>query len=347
MKKVQLLLLVFFISIAASQAQDIHFSQFYLSPLNLNPALTGVMNCNKRLVGNYRSQWASVLRDKAYSTFSGSYDQKIPVGRYDYFGIGGTLWRDKAGSLGFGTMQARLSFSYSKKMGGYRKKSNYLVIGADGGVTQRSIDFTNAQWGTQNNNGVFDPSLPSLEENFNRDNFVFADMSAGLLWFFVNGDVSNYYIGGAYHHINRANQSFIKNNLEPLYSRFTIHTGGEFRTGDRFGLVPGAVAMLQGPSMEINAGTSFKYYLGSNRSLQQAVQFGIWARYAHKLEDQNHFDAVILSTRFDYDQFSIGFSYDVNVSSLTPASNSNGAFEFSIVYKLCGPESRKVYCPNF
>ncbi|MBL0112281.1 MAG: type IX secretion system membrane protein PorP/SprF [Saprospiraceae bacterium] len=69
-------------------AQDIHFSQFYMSPLNLNPALTGVMNCNKRFIGNFRNQWASVLRSNAYNTYSATYDQKIPVGRYDYFGIG-------------------------------------------------------------------------------------------------------------------------------------------------------------------------------------------------------------------------------------------------------------------
>ena len=69
-------------------AQDIHFSQFYLSPLNLNPAMTGVMNCNIRLVANYRNQWASVLRSNAYNTYSVSYDQRIPVGRYDYFGWG-------------------------------------------------------------------------------------------------------------------------------------------------------------------------------------------------------------------------------------------------------------------
>ena len=79
-------------------AQDIHFSQFYMSPLNLNPAMTGVMNCNIRLAANYRNQWASVLRDNAYRTYSVSYDQKIPVGRYDYFGIGGTFWGDRAGA---------------------------------------------------------------------------------------------------------------------------------------------------------------------------------------------------------------------------------------------------------
>lgn len=64
------------------------FFRFYMSPLNLNPALTGVMNCNMRVVGNYRNQYASILKSNAFNTYSVSYDQKIPVGRYDYFGVG-------------------------------------------------------------------------------------------------------------------------------------------------------------------------------------------------------------------------------------------------------------------
>lgn len=89
--------------------QDIHFSQFYMSPLNLNPALTGVMNCKMRFVANYRNQWAPVLKSKSFNTFNMSFDQKIPVGRYDYFGFGGTFWGDKAGSLDFSTIQFKLS----------------------------------------------------------------------------------------------------------------------------------------------------------------------------------------------------------------------------------------------
>ena len=72
-------------------SQDIHFSQFYMSPLNLNPAMTGVMNGNVRLTGNYRNQWASVLRDKSFRTYSVSYDQRFAVGRNDFFGVGGTV----------------------------------------------------------------------------------------------------------------------------------------------------------------------------------------------------------------------------------------------------------------
>ncbi len=66
-------------------SQDIHFSQFYMSPLNLNPAMTGVMNGNIRLTGNYRNQWASVLRDKSFRTYSVSYDQRVAVGRNGFF----------------------------------------------------------------------------------------------------------------------------------------------------------------------------------------------------------------------------------------------------------------------
>ena len=47
-----LLSLLFALVVSSAMAQDIHFSQFYSSPLNLNPALTGVMNCNQRVVAN-------------------------------------------------------------------------------------------------------------------------------------------------------------------------------------------------------------------------------------------------------------------------------------------------------
>lgn len=329
-------------------AQDIHFSQFYLSPLNLNPAMTGVMNCNSRLVANYRNQWSSVLRSNAYSTYSVSYDQRIPVGRYDYFGVGGTFWGDRAGEANFATLTGKLSLSYSKKMGGSRGEAQYLVVGAEAGLAQRSIDFLNLRWGTQHDGeGAFDGSLDSQEDGFDRDNFIFADLAAGLLWFMVFDDNSNFYLGGAFHHLSRANQSFDSSEEDLLFSRFTVHAGGEFMMAERFGLVPGVIVMSQGPSFQVNAGTSFKFLLGKTRRSYQAFQVGLWARVSNKIETGVLNDAAILSTRFDFDNFSLGFSYDINISPLQPASNSNGAFEFAMVYKICGSEKRNVYCPHF
>lgn len=335
-------------------AQDIHFSQFYLSPLNLNPAMTGVMSCSHRLTVNYRNQWASVLKSNAYNTYSVGYDARIPVGRYDNFGIGASFWGDQAGELSFSTMEARLHAAYSKRLSGNRKKANYLVAGVEAGAAQRSIDFLAARWGTQNDGGVFNPNLPSQEE-FDYNNFLFADVSAGLLWYGIVDENTNYYVGAAFSHLNRANQSFNDGNeddeaFEAYYSKITVHAGADWLLGDRLALLPGIVVLSQGPSLEVNGGTSVKFKLGNTSSRggsTQAFHVGAWARVSNFLDQGVWMDAVVLSTRFDFNEFTLGFSYDVNVSNLQPASNSNGAYELSLIYKVCNPDRRGVFCPDF
>jgi len=348
-------------------SQDIHFSQFYMSPLNLNPAMTGVMNGNIRLTGNYRNQWASVLRDKSFRTYSVSYDQRVAVGRNDFFGVGGTVWGDKAGDAGFATQTGKLSFSYSKKIAGYRDKASYVVVGAEGGAAQRSIDFLNLRWGTQHNgSGGFDPTLSSNETSFGNTNFVFADLAAGLLLFNVVNKNTNYYIGGAYHHLNRPNQAFsvsdiagvFVRNTDLIFTRITVHAGGEFPIAPNLGALPGIIYMKQGPAFQINGGNSFRFTLNDNPGEYQAFQVGVWARIASR-EDASTagtpgassggvlMDAAILSARFDFNDISLGFSYDVNVSPLRAASNGQGAFEFSLQYKILGNTKKSVYCPDF
>ncbi len=313
--------------------------------------MTGVMNCNIRLTANYRNQWSSVATfENSFNTYSAAYDQRIPVGRYDYFGVGLTLWGDVAGTANFTTNTAKISGSYAKRMGGYRNESHYLVLGAEAGVAQRSIDFNRLRWGTQHGGeGNFDPTLPSQEDqNFARDNFIFADLAAGLMWFSVLDENNSFFIGGAYHHLNRANISFSGQEEESLFTKITIHAGGEFSGGgSRIAIVPNIVTFFQGPSWQVVPGTALRFRLGNSRRYYQAFQIGAWARITHRLDDQTHMDALILTTRFEYEDFGIGFSYDLNTSSLNEASNFNGAFEFSVIYRICGPEKRNVYCPNF
>ena len=50
-------LLFFVLLLFSGKAQDIHFSQFNMSPGNLNPAFTGFFDGDVRGVANYRSQW--------------------------------------------------------------------------------------------------------------------------------------------------------------------------------------------------------------------------------------------------------------------------------------------------
>ena len=339
--------------VSGMSAQDIHFTQFYMSPLNLNPAMTGVMNCKNRFIGNYRNQWASALGANAFNTYSVSYDQKTPIGRDDYFGIGGTLWGDVAGESRFGTTSGRLSLSYSKKMAGYRKKASYLVFGADGGIVQRRVRTGDLIWpGQIDGTGVVNPGggevIPDTD-------FIYADLSAGVLWFSVIDKYTNWYLGAALHHLNQPNVNFFESAVS-LYSRTTIHGGAQFPLKPKISVLPFFVWMAQGPHRQFNGGANLRFALGPSRLSNQSWEVGAWYRLgtqagpagtAEENQSSLHSDAVILSTRFNYEQFGIGFSYDINVSKLASGSSANGAFEFSLTYDICGPENRGVYCPRF
>lgn len=339
-----------FIGLAVSMlAQDIHFSQFYMSPLNLNPAMTGVLNCKNRFVANYRNQWAGVLGAGAYNTYSFSYDQKNAVGRDDYFGIGGTLWGDVAGETRYGVMQARVSGSYSKKMMGTRKSASYAVIGADLGVTQRKISQNDLRWPSQITRNGFDPTLPGeILQDYVR---YYPDLSLGLLWFSIIDDNNYWYAGGAMHHINRPNISFSGINGS-INARITAHAGGEFMFAPKMALMPFALFMSQGPHKEFNGGASVRFLLGNANVSDQSFETGLYYRLGVQSTDNNnstglHSDAVIFQTRFNTGAASYGFTYDLNISKLASGKPGNGSFEFSIIYQICGPERRGVYCPRF
>ena len=96
-------------------AQDPHSSQFYSSPLTLNPAFTGKFNGDIRLAANYRNQWPTINR--AYITSTASVDFPILRNRLPYtdtWGIGLMGYTDKsaAGAVAFNYFS--LSTAYHK-----------------------------------------------------------------------------------------------------------------------------------------------------------------------------------------------------------------------------------------
>ena len=66
----------------SAMAQDPHFTQYFASPLTLNPALTGLTQGDLRLAANYRSQWSSVSSNP-YVTGTISFDMAAMKGTLD------------------------------------------------------------------------------------------------------------------------------------------------------------------------------------------------------------------------------------------------------------------------
>src|SRR5829696_7497397 len=80
-------------------AQDPNFSQFFASPLTLNPALTGKFDGVYRVAGNYRNQWPTI--NNAFTTATVSLDASIlrsSIPEYDQFGFGIMAFSDKSGN---------------------------------------------------------------------------------------------------------------------------------------------------------------------------------------------------------------------------------------------------------
>lgn len=336
-----------------TKAQDMHFSQFYVSNLTLNPATTGVMSCQMRISAIYRNQWASVAGQYAFNTFGLGVEGKLNAGKNDYVGLGLSVWVDRAGASAFTAVQATVSGSYLKKIGGRRANEHYLVAGAQVGFTQRSIRLDELRWGSNWDGTSFNGSLPDNENVFNRSLAV-ADLSAGLLWFSAldKKNQSNVYAGIGFQHLTKANLSFMNPGSEPLFTRFTIHGGAEARLARRLALVPNFAVFVQGPSTQLNVGTGVKFDFSRKATSSQAFTLGAYVRGANQAQvgtDQTTFgvDAVIALLRLRFGSSNIGFSYDINVSRLVGGTKGNGAFEFSYVWTMCNNRGRRMGCPSF
>ena len=73
---------------------------------------------------------------------------------------------------------------------------------------------------------------------------------------------------------------------------------------------------------------------------------GGWFRPVTDIEGTYNLDAAVLLVGFQMTGFQFGISYDVNVSSLSNATNGRGALEFSAMY-IGNYENESVICPTF
>jgi len=103
----------------SAKAQDLHFSQYFNSPLFINPANTGFApDVDYRVGMNYRKQWASITTNP-YRTMGLWGDVQLFNDRFDngWVGLGGALLRDVAGSGGLTSTKGYGSIAYHQLVG--------------------------------------------------------------------------------------------------------------------------------------------------------------------------------------------------------------------------------------
>jgi len=333
MRKAILVLGIWNLSFGISlKAQDIHFSQFFETPLWRNPSLAGIYNGDIRVQAVYRDQWNSVTN--AYKTGSLNAEFKMPIGRNnDFITTGLQVLYDKAGTIGWSTTHVLPVLNYHKSLS--NERNQYLSLGFMGGWVQRRFDPSKVTTNSQYDNG-------GLGENFTNTQYNYVDGSVGMSYNSVIGDNvnNNFFAGAAYHHFTRPDKSFFKNAGTELNPKWVFSAGLRFGVTDFAYMTIQADQTMQGEFKETVGGAMCGLKIGKDAdNPAYTLHAGAFLRWD---------DALIPVVKLDYNPFSVAISYDVNVSKLKTSSYGRGGFELSISY-IGFRKNKEEYllCPRF
>lgn len=322
-----------------SFSQDIHFSQFFETPLLRNPALAGLFSGDVRLQGVYRTQWGSITVPYQTGSFNGEF--KLPIGKgNDFLSVGGQILYDKAGTVALTSTHILPVANFHKSLSNV--KNMYLSVGFMGGLVQRKLDQTKITTNSQYNGTGYDPTL-SNGESFTNPGYSYIDGSAGISFnsqLGANVD-DNIYFGVAYHHFNKASKiSFYNNAKIEMIPKWVVSAGIRRNVSDRSFVTLQGDYSKQGTSNETIGGMIYSYKLDSDPDFATHV-FHAGAIIRWK-------DAIIPVVKMEYKPFTVAVSYDINVSQLKTASQNRGGFELSITYQTSRTrDDQDVRCPRF
>jgi type IX secretion system PorP/SprF family membrane protein len=320
-----------------SHAQDPNFSQFFASPLTLNPALTGKFDGVFRVAGNYRNQWPSI--NNAFVTATASVDASVLKNRipeFDQFGVGVMAFTDKSGNGVLQHNYLALSTAYHKALdeNGYHQ----IGLGFQGTYVSKTLDRTGLKFEDMLRSDGF-TGLTSESFSGTNINVSYFDMNLGVLYNGTTDGSNNYYVGASMYHVGRPKESFKEGNylLEP---RLTIQGGGRVPVGQYNSLHFSAIHSRQANAVNTVLGGAYMLGINQDEYNPTNLYLGTWYRFG---------DALIPYIGLEFGEFHLGATYDVNISSLKPASNMRGGAEFSLIYikKPSDPNAKKLNCPKF
>jgi type IX secretion system PorP/SprF family membrane protein len=319
------LLLVF--GAGVSMSQDIHYSQMYSTPLYINPAFTGNHECDFRVGLNYRQQAASFTIP--FETYTAWGDTRIYprfMNRRAWIGLGTHLYYDNAGHGDLTKVQGMFFGAFSQ--GFNADNSMYGSLGVGLGITNRSINYGNLIFGDQWDDYDLDFTDPTSDDPITgmNNSIFYPDFNAGLSFHHLVDERWMYEAGVSMSHINKPKESFFGEDNR-VGRKIIVHATFQRILSERFLIKPEGYFIAHEGVQETIVGANLVY-----GGLDFKLHGGLWTRIGRD---------IIPTLGIEYNQFTLLFSYDVNVNKQRMASNYQGGFEFSLVKKFCSRMSTK------
>lgn len=308
------------------KSQDALFSQFFATPVFLNPAFAGSGE-HSRLVFNYRNQPFPDFG--TFSTFNAAYDQPVSaIGG----GIGVLLTSDFQSNL---IIRNQISAMYSLHL--QLTENLHMNLALQGGYLRKDLNWNNLEFANQYN-PFFNEPLSITEQPPERTWSQAVSFSTGMLVF------SNRFYGGiALHHLNRPRESLFVDDFR-LPVKATVHLGlhlplpyiGTFSGIDQnFFVSPNIIFVKQG----VNKKTSYGLYMG----LPQ-ITGGLWLRHGSDLRE-----TLVFMLGLNIDNYRIAYSYDHSLSGFSGVFH--GVHEISITLNFSNgtkkSNQRTINSPGF
>ncbi len=337
-KKVKIVFLTLGLVIGISlQAQKLHFSQFFNSPLSTNPANTGfIPDADYRIGAHYRNQWSTIMT-VPYKTISVFGDAQFFRDRLDngWLGLGALLLNDQAGSGSLTGTKIYGSVAYHQMLG----LSSLISAGFNIGWANKRVNQSKLKYPDQFDGKFFDVNLPtavSLADN----NVSYLDIHAGMNYAYFPDE--NVYINAGYsiQHVNRPRETFFNDNADDgrIAMRHTGFVNAILKLNDRIIINPNAYFSKQITANELVVGINANYNL--SESGEKQLLGGVYYRLG---------DAIVPMVGVQINKVQFTFSYDVTMSGLRNYNGYRGASEFSIIKKGFYPDNvdRQSICPTF
>ena len=338
MKSRCIIILFMLSSYSFLKGQDIHFSQYNGSLLNLNPALTGLFDGDYRFNGIYRSQWQSV--PVPYKTFGFGADMRYRPEKMksDCIGFGLQFNNDQAGDAFYTTNQVYLSGSYIHKL----KKDSALLIsfGLSGGYSASNFNYSKMTFDNQFDGYDYDAGA-ATGENFARQKTGFTDFNVGMAVQYSFSQFTRLTYAFSFNHLTNPAVTYQENTFSKLDSKFGNYLAFELPVTDNNKFIAQAELLysLQGKYNELVPGANIKYML--NTETNNGVSLGFYLRTR---------DAFITRLGYTFKTTTAGVSYDMNTSKFIAATNRRGAFEIFITHIIKRNRpfiAKKRVCPVF
>lgn len=320
----------------ALRAQDVHFSQFTMSPLMLNPANTGAYSGSYRIGGIYRDQWAHF--SNSFQTPAIYLDAPIVRGfrQQDWLGVGVNFFQDKAGVAGMRFGGLLISGGYHLAL--QKSRKDVITFGFGGGNMNRRIDLNDRDILLEDE--LKGPQGTQSMDRSGQGNVNYVDLNAGILYTrkFKNG--RSFRAGVSVNHLNRPQYRIQggsgQADRQPM--RISFHSDVDIKLNEKWSVTPALLFQNMSSVQEIQGQALAGYLFDAKKEI--TLHGGLGYRLG---------DAIPLIVGATWKTLRIGASWDYNVSDVTPWGNGGFELAASYIVKIYKKPTVKpvIICPRF